>query len=173
MLLSSSRLTLARFLMALALFVPGTGACNSDDVATSEGSSSTTSAITTVTTLPTTSVTDTAEPPIMYDPNVCEFDAKMCTEPADCCGDPNPDNGCPDVYPDKWTCDSGSCFNGGCTADSDCIIPGLACQEVGDIGQCVVPCTPSAIDPCITLLPGTSCIGVSDTAVYFCIEGLP
>lgn len=181
--LSRRRVIVLSRVMLIFLTVSAS-ACNSDDVATTEGpstGSATSTTVTTFTTVPTTTVTDTATTvvattsdfPVMYDPELCL--GVECVEAGDCCGNLDPAvSGCPNgPYPNTWTCEMGICKNGGCTSDDHCIDQRSVCRVVEGVGHCVVPCTvDNNFDDCEFFLPGTHCIGLSATT-NFCVEGLP
>lgn len=129
-------------------------------------------------TSPTSPTTGLTSPPTstspttgyIPDPEPCD-EPKPCDMGADCCEGPvYDDSPCPGVYPNNWTCVNAQCVHGGCTQNSDCtnqLAPGLECRTVGSIGHCVLPCGDH--DECEANMPGTLCIGDSQTT-NFCLE---
>ncbi len=114
--------------------------------------------------------------------------AAECEDAADCCVGVQPtvttglvadDAGCPSkVYPNNWDCvlgvDTGHCEHGGCSSTADCIVPGLECHQIDDVGFCVRFCDENT--PCPDLdgdgQPDTLCTGVADDDVAFCEQPL-
>ncbi|MBK6916809.1 MAG: hypothetical protein IPH07_05365 [Deltaproteobacteria bacterium] len=109
----------------------------------------------------------------------CEFD-QPCSVAADCCeGTQHPGSlptiSCPSSnYPHNWTCvvsgGAGHCVHGGCSTDSDCVVPGLECMQLGGIGHCVAPCDDDADCGTEQNMDGARCVGQSDLDEGFCAE---
>jgi hypothetical protein len=119
-----------------------------------------------------------------------------CMEDIDCCGGrqpldgvypaltpsqetPEPVPGCPDDYPNNWTCvgatgsTAGNCEHGGCTDHGDCKLNGFTCEDpIGGPDACVRKCTDD--DDCMAArMPGTKCIGViQGSSDKYCVEDL-
>jgi hypothetical protein len=77
---------------------------------------------------------------------------------------------------------SGFCVNDGCENDGDCVLPDLACVQVGGVGTCVAVCDDD--DDCTLTddvdgddlvhgLPFSECIGSADDGSEFCLQPLP
>lgn len=72
----------------------------------------------------------------------CAVAGVACESPLDCCETAPPGSGCPNTFPLNYTCESGSCVQGGCTSQAECadLFTGMSCIEVGSKGFCVVAC---------------------------------
>lgn len=162
----TQNLSITALMLLLILSMP---ACNSDDL---PGEATATTGASTAGSDSLTEPT-TASPTEGYHPDQfpCYPPVLGCSNDADCCA--NPEIGC-EAYPNKWTCESGTCFQHGCESDADCknLVPSFSCIELstGEF-RCVAAC---ASDPeCVSIhsMANTKCSGTSLTQ-NFCTEDI-
>ncbi len=126
-----------------------------------------------------------------FTPDAVACMPKLCTVPEDCCEGNQPDipSACGGPlppsewsYPNRWSCVSNVCVNGGCANDGECGIPDLSCVQVGGVGTCVPVCDDD--DDCTLIedvdeddrvhhMPFSECIGSADDGSAFCLQPLP
>jgi hypothetical protein len=72
----------------------------------------------------------------------CAVAGVACESALDCCETAPPGSGCPNTFPVNYTCEAGTCVQGGCTSQADCadLYTGMSCITVGSKGFCVVAC---------------------------------
>lgn len=114
----------------------------------------------------------------LYEPDPEPCCVKSCDVDSDCCPpEPELPSGlCPgDDFPHNWACVASVCVHGGCTADTDCVISGFVCRTVEGVSvgkRCVAKCASDAECNETPNMPGTRCIGESEST-GFCIEDVP
>lgn len=120
-----------------------------------------------------------------YTPDPIACTPHTCVDAADCCVGAQPalPGACPSAdWPNNWTCSSGTCVHGGCSANADCIVPDFDCVNLGTVSQCVAVCEDD--DDCTEAeddndndlshaMPGTECIGTAAGGVQYCLQPLP
>ena len=144
--------------LLLALLVLAMNACGGEVAGTDSGGLSVGPASSSTATTPTTGY---------------EFDDMVCGTGTECVGDADCCVNCPNSdYPYNWTCNAGTCVNGGCDGDLDCenMLPDFTCHSVGGNNLCVAFCT--SHEECKTKfqMEGTCCTGAIDTSGAFCQE---